>query len=76
MSSKLTIEPTYTKKQNLSYELKEALQKKFCGIVSEKRISQSDISYFKGLLDAGIEDAQIVLDFIDKYSEVILNEEF
>jgi hypothetical protein len=74
MSSTLTIEPSCRKKTGLSYELKLALQKKFEGTVFHKLIDESDISYFKGLLDAGIEDAQIVLDFLEKYGEVILNE--
>jgi len=36
----------------------------------------SDIYYLQGLLDAGIEDAKIVIDMIEKYENVTLNEQF
>ncbi len=76
MSSTLTVEPAFRKKTQLSYELKKALQKRFGGVISNRNMSFSDESYLEGLLDAGIEDAQIILDMIEKYEEITLDEQF
>ncbi len=76
MGSTLTMEPINRKKQNLSYELKRCFQRKCAGCVCNKILDECDIPYLKGLLDAGVEDAQIVIDYIEKYEEVIINEEF
>jgi hypothetical protein len=76
MSSTLKIEPANRKKQSLSYELKSCLQKKYGGLITDQIMNISDLPYLKGLLDAGVEDAKIVLDMIEKYDEVILDEEF
>ncbi len=76
MSSTLTVEPAKRKKQVLNYELKSCLQKRNGGCTFHSLMTESDIPYLKGLVDAGIEDAQIVIDFIEKYEEVVLNEEF
>lgn len=76
MSSTLTLEPSARSKTTLNYQLKSVLRKKFAGTISERTMDESDLSYLHGLLDAGIEDAKIVIEFIEKYGEVVLNEEF
>jgi hypothetical protein len=75
MSSRLTMEPKIREKVKLSYDLKSALRKRF-GCVESKLFDKSDISYLKGLYDAGIEDAKIVIDYIQIFEEIILDEEF
>lgn len=76
MESVLKIEPAKRPRQSLSFELKKALQKRYNGCVHERLMNNSDISYLNGLLDAGIKDAAIVIDYIQKYDEIIIDEEF
>ncbi len=76
MGSTLTIEPLYRSKKNLSFEIKKCLQKKFNGTVLDQTMEESDLNFLYGLLYAGIEDAQIIIDMIKKYGSVTLNEEF
>jgi len=68
MSSNLKIRPIEKGGTILSFELKSALRKRYNGSIC-MGVRETDISYFQGLLDAGIEDAQIVIDFIEKYKE-------
>ncbi len=76
MSSTLTIEPLFRNKKTLSSELKFALKKRYLNGIFEQRFSEVDIPYFRGLLHAGIDDAQTVIDYIEKYEEILLNEEY
>lgn len=76
MSSTLTVEPANRKKHNLPFELKKALQKKFEGVVCQMMMDSSDISYLNALVDLDIPGAFELIQFIEKYDQVILNEEF
>lgn len=76
MSSILTIEPTHRQKETLSDELKFALRKRWQNGCSSTTFDAGSIGYFRGLLDAGIEDAQKVIDMIEKYDEVTIREEY
>jgi hypothetical protein len=73
MTSTLKIEPESRKKTSLSDELKFALRK---SNKSNIRIDEDNLDYFKGLRDAGIQDASIVIDFIEKYGACTLEEEY
>jgi hypothetical protein len=68
MSGQLKIRPCDKKGIDLSFELKKALQKKMLRL-NEFIVDENDIKYFQGLYDAGLEDARIVLDFIEKHGE-------
>ncbi len=76
MSSIFTIEPRQRKKKTLSFELKKTFQKKFGGVVSSRILDRSDIQYIQALIDLEIPDAEIILEYIEKYDEVIIDEEF
>lgn len=76
MSSTLTIEPVNRPTKSLSYELKLILRKKFGGTVLNQKMDSSDLFYLYGLRDCGVPDAEIIIDYITKHDQVILNEEF
>jgi hypothetical protein len=77
MSSKLTIEPYNRKKVTLSTDLKFALRKGNNNeSINERIIGKEQLSYFQGLRDAGVEDAEIVISMIGKYGECVITEEF
>lgn len=77
MSSQLTIEPITRNKTNLSLDLKFILRKRNGDkTVSGMLVQRSDLPYFMGLNDAGIEGAQTVIDFLQEYDECIINEDF
>ena len=77
MSSTLKIEPANRERKSLSSDLKFVLRKMNRDkVVSNFLVTENDISYFKGLRDAGIEDAEIVISFIDKYGDCIIDEQF
>lgn len=75
MSSNLYIEPAYREKKSLSTELKFAARKRYGQPINAK-LTESDIAYFQGLVDAGIKDAQIVLDMINQHNEVSFEEQY
>ena len=63
------------KAYDLSTELKFALRNRDNdGHVNEELDDQS-LGYLRGLLDAGIKDAEILIDAIDKYGAVRVFEE-
>lgn len=71
MSSNLAYEPIRPKKyQTLGYDLRQILQEKYSLMDGAKTLKSSDVDYLKGLFDAGIKDAQKLIDAIEKYSEV------
>jgi hypothetical protein len=76
MSSTLTIQPANRKKNSLPTELKWILQKKFNGIIHNRLMDRSDLSYLEALKDSDIDGAEELINFIEKYEEVILNEDF
>lgn len=75
MSSNLYAEPAQRKKLSLSTELKFALRKRF-GEPIKYNADRTDVPYFQGLFDAGIEDAKKLIDMIDKHSMIVLSEEW
>lgn len=75
MSSTLTIEPAERKKQSLSCELKFAMKRRYKDGI-HRNFSEQDLDYFLGLLDAGIEDAKVVVGMIEKYGTVTISEEY
>jgi len=66
MSQNLFWEPKAT---CLSKELKWAIEKKF-DLSYRVVLTFGDINYLWGLRDAGIEDAQKLIDAIEKYNEI------
>lgn len=76
MSSTLTVEPANRKKKNLSFELKLILQKRYNGCIHHKFMDLSDVGYVKGLVDAEIKGSAELLEYLEKYEEINLNEEF
>jgi hypothetical protein len=66
MSTNLCWEPTDRKAKTLSTNLKWALRKQY-GEPVKASFDLSDVGYIRGLLHAGIEDAQALLDAIEKY---------
>lgn len=76
MSSTLKIEPAHRKRRSLSHELKLILQKKFGGCIHERLMDENDIPYLHALVDMELKDAQVVIDMIEKFGEVVLDEEF
>ena len=75
MSSTLKIRPLDKGGKTLSFELKQAVRKRYGGSI-DRIIDESDISYFKGLYDSGIEDAKIVIEYLEKYEECELEEQY
>lgn len=49
------------------------MQKRYDGYVSAE-FNSSDVSYFEGLRDAGIEDAEEVIAAIEKHGTIIIKE--
>lgn len=78
MSSNLTAEPTVRKKLELGTSLKFALRKKL-GEPINCLINVEFIPFLEGIIAAGdkdaASDAQILIDFLNKYSEASLREE-
>lgn len=72
MSATLKWEPSKRKSQSLPDALKFVLRDKG-GVTSERTIfGRGNISYLRGLADAGVEGAQELIDAIDKHEEVEL----
>lgn len=73
MSGNIYIEPCKRKKKLLSKELKYFLEKinYFPFIVNE-----SDLSYYQYLRDENIEDAEIIIEFIEKHGECEITIEY
>lgn len=68
MSSNLYWRARPTGEKVLSYELKKALQNRH--YPADCTFYEHDISYLEGLRDAGIADAQKLIDGIEKYGEI------
>lgn len=76
MSSSLGWEPTKQSKLKwLDCSLKFALQKRFGSPVSIVLTSDHN-DYLRGLADAGVKDAQTLLDAIEKYDSIDVVETF
>ena len=78
MSSNLYWRPSNAGEMALSDKLKFALRNggRYGGNTLDQTIYESDIPYFEGLRDAGVEDAQKIIDALEKHSEIELKERF
>jgi hypothetical protein len=71
MSATLSYEPVKPKNyKTLGDKLKFILIDKFDLINGTQRLNNSHIPYLEGLVDAGIEDAKVLITNIKKYDEV------
>ena len=75
MSSTLYWEPVNRKKKPLGDEIKDILKKRLGGEV-QGSLHPSDLQYLQGLRDAGIGDAQVLIEAIEKYGAISLTEEW
>ena len=76
MSSTLKMEPSSRGKESLPTGLKWILQKKFGGVINNERMTLEDINYVKALIDAEIDGAKVLLEYLERHEEIILDEEF
>ena len=60
-------------KRHLSTSLKSALRKHY-GTPVNVMLDAEDIPYLTGLLHAGLEEAQVLIDAIKQYAEIDLKE--
>lgn len=69
MSMNLYWQPVVTDANDLDDQLKYAMRKRWSGHV-DVTLNESDASYLQGLRDAGVKDAQVLLDAIAKHGEI------
>lgn len=74
MGTSLHWKPTGYSSRSLSDELKHILRKIY-GYPISANLDYSDLIYFRGLRDAGIEDADVVIDAIERYDYIIITED-
>jgi hypothetical protein len=74
VSQTLKWRPCYQAANTLSDKLKYALRKRYEQSING-RMGESDIPYLEGLLHAGIEDAQNLIDAIEQYRHIEVFEE-
>ena len=71
MSATLAYQPVIPPKhKTLGDDLKFILKQKFHLEEGAQRLKKSDIPYLQGLFDAGIKDAIILIDNLNKHGEV------
>lgn len=75
MSSSLYWEPSFRARKILSYDIKCALQKKYGGTIHNRQLSEGDIPYLQGLQDAGVKDAKELIEALEKFHSITLDEE-
>lgn len=79
MSSNLTAEPINRKKLNLGTSLKFALRKKY-GEPVNIVMCNTNLSFIEGLIAGGNDElsaeAQKLYQYIEKYGEVLIKEEY
>ena len=75
MSSTLFWEPVHRNKKELPDVLKYVLQKKVGGTV-DIVMDTGDLSYLSALNDVGIEGSVDLINAIEQYKEVAVQEEF
>lgn len=73
MTMSLYWEPADRKMYDLPDALKFVLRKRY-GFPVHERMDESDIPYLKGLCDADIEGAQALIDAIEKFGAVVVQE--
>lgn len=74
MSMNLYWQPVINTENDLSDALKFALRKRYQHGM-DIRMDGGDLSYLQGLLDAGIEDAQTLIDAIEKHGVIRVYEQ-
>lgn len=75
MSSNLIWKPVIQDGHGLSDELKFAMRKRH-GSNIDVRLGRQSIAYLNGLYDAGINDAKVLIDAIEKHTEIDVKEEY
>ena len=73
MSSNLTWKPVHQDEQTLSDELKHALSKRHRDGI-DIRMGRTSIAYLRGLSDAGIKDADKLIEAIERHEEIEVRE--
>lgn len=76
MSATLTLHPAKPKGQDLSDELKFALQNAYENYSAGLEFGENNLEFFRGLQAAGVKDADKVINAIQKYGSVILKWEY
>lgn len=74
MSCTLCWKPVSKTCKSLDDALKFALRKRY-GPTIHTTLDSSDFEYLEGLRDAGVKDADTILDAIEKYGQISLFEE-
>ena len=75
MSSTLIWEPLNRKKKDLPDEIKYILRKKY-GEPINIVLRENDIGYLQGIKDAGVLSIEILINAIEKYQEIVVQEEW
>ena len=75
MSSTLMWEPLRRNKKDLPNEMKYILRKKY-GEPVKIVLSERDIEYLQGVKDAGVESIETLINAIEKYQEILVQEEW
>ena len=70
MSASLCWRPTPKVKMHASVTLRNALQKSQKADSSVRSFSYNDIEYFRGLADAGVTDADKIIEAIEEHDSV------
>jgi len=68
-------EPLNRKKKDLPDEIKYILRKKY-GEPVKIVLRECDIEYLQGVKDAGVESIEILINAIEKYQEILVQEEW
>lgn len=64
------------KNNHLGNRLKQILSHKYQLSNGRQKLDSYDLSYLKGLADAGVEDADKLIDFIEKLGSVEISIEY
>jgi len=75
MSSTLMWEPLRRNKKDLPNEIKYILRKKY-GEPVKIVLCERDVEYLQGVKDAGVESIEILIKAIEKYQEILVQEEW
>jgi len=77
MSSSLVFRPVIQQEDvYLNDRIKHILQKKYDQTVIDTIMDSGDIDYLKGLRDAGVEGAKTLIDAVNEYGRIHVDEIF
>ena len=76
MGSTLYWEPYKANRKSLSDELKNALRERLGTGFRREPLEVENVDFLEGLSCAGIKDAQVLIDAIDKHGGVYVSEEY